>query len=234
MEKRLAKNSWPKIVGGNLPLPFAYKKPNLLSSKEAIKPRTGNFIFRDNFNGNKLDFEWNFLRTPIEKWYELKNGKLYIKSRKESIHTETNFSFIGRRQQNLQFEASTKLNYTLTNSLQTSVLVASQNEKHYLLLGKRLNSEGKIEVFLEETAASVNSGIPTILAKNELSDTSKDLYLKIEGKKRYYDFYYKTSENEKWILLAKDIDAVILSTKQAGGFVGSYLAMYASANHFKM
>lgn len=226
------KNGWLEIVGGNKPLPFVNKKPHLPSSKEVVSPMTGNFISRDDFNGDKLGFEWNFIRTPMEKWYVLNDGKLYITPRKESIHTETNFSFIGRRQQHLQFEASTKLSYTLKNTLQTAGLVAFQNEKQYLLLGKRLNSDGRIEVYLEETAATVNKGTPIILAKKELGEKLKDLYLKIEGKGRYYDFYYKTSEKEEWIILSKDVDASILSTKEAGGFVGTYLAMYASENQF--
>ncbi|TDD99521.1 glycoside hydrolase family 43 protein [Flavobacterium cellulosilyticum] len=226
------KEGWPTIVDGKKPLPFVNKKPNLSPSKENIAPTTGNFVSHDDFNNNQLDYIWNFIRTPLEKWYELSGGKLYIKPRKESIHTETNFSFIGRRQQHLQFEASTKLNYTLTNTLQTAGLVAFQNEKQYLLLGKRINSEGKTEVYLEETAATVNAGKSIILAKQELKDTSKDLFLKIEGKTRYYDFYYKTTEKGEWLLLAKDIDAVILSTKEAKGFVGTYIAMYASLNHF--
>lgn len=226
------KNGWPEIVGGNKPLPFVNKKPDLPFSKETVRPMTGNFVSRDDFNGDKLGFEWNFIRTPLEKWYELSNGTLYIKPRKESIHTETNFSFIGRRQQHMQFEASTKLSYTLTNALQTAGLVAFQNEKQYLLLGKRLNVDGKIEVFLEQTATKINNGNPIILAKNVLKGESKDLYLKIEGKSRFYDFYYKTSEKGEWIPLAKDIDASLLSTKEAGGFVGTYLAMYVSENHF--
>lgn len=60
----------------------------------------------------------------------------------------------------------------------------------------------------------------------------KDLYLKIEGKKRYYDFYYNTSEKGGWMLLAKDIDTVILNINKVRGFVGTCLAMYASENHF--
>lgn len=226
------KNGWPEIVGGTKPLPFVNKKPNLPVSKEKIAPMAGNFVSHDDFNEDKLDLIWNFVRTPLEKWYELSDGQLYIKPRKESIHTETNFSFIGRRQQHLEFEASIKLNYTLTNTLQTAGIVAFQNEKQYLLLGKRFNTDGKEEVFLEETASKVNNGVPIILAKNELNSRSKNLYLKIEGKKRYYDFYYKTSEKGQWMLLAKDIDAVILSTKESQGFVGTYLAMYASENHF--
>jgi xylan 1,4-beta-xylosidase len=227
------KNSWPEIVGGNQPIPFVNKKPNLPVSKEKIAPMTGNFVSHDDFNGNTLDFKWNFIRTPMEKWYELSNGKLNIEPRSANIHSKTNYSFIGRRQQHLYFEASTKLNYTLTTTKQTAGLVAFQNEKQYLLLGKRINSKGKVEVYLEETAATVNGGNSILLASKEIKKNSDDLYLKIEGKGRFYSFYYKSSEKEQWILLAKEVDANILSTKEAKGFVGTYLAMYASSNHFE-
>ena len=226
------KNDWPEIVGGNQAIPMINKRPDLPISKEKIKPMSGNFISHDDFDTNELDLKWNFIRTPSEKWYELINGTLFIKPRKESIHTETNFSFIGRRQQHLKFEVSTKLEYTPTDTLQTVGLVAFQNEKHYLLIGKRLNANHKQEVFLERTANSINKGKSEIVAKKELADNTEELFLKIEGKARYYDFYYKTSQKEEWILLAKDVDGIILSTKEAGGFVGSYLAMYASSNHF--
>ncbi|MEN2402505.1 glycoside hydrolase family 43 protein [Flavobacterium sp. MC2016-06] len=226
------KNNWPEIVGGNQPIPMINKRPNLPLSKEKTEPLSGNFTSHDDFTSDKLDLKWSFIRTPLEKWYDLKGGKLAIKARKESIHTETNFSFIGRRQQHLKFEASTKLEFTTTDTLQAAGLVAFQNEKHFLLIGKRLNANNKQEVFLEKAAIKNDNGKSEIIAKSEINSKAKELYLKIEGRARFYDFYYKTSSKGEWILLAKDIDGVILSTKEAGGFVGTYLAMYASSNHF--
>jgi alpha-N-arabinofuranosidase len=222
------KNNWPEIVGGNKAIPFKNKRPDLPLSKEKTEPTSGNFISKDDFNGDKLDLKWNFIRTPSEKWYALKNGKLYIKPRKESIHTETNFSFIGRRQQHLNFETSVKLEYNPKDTLATAGLVAFQNEKFYLLVGKRLNKALKVEVYLEKA----NKGKVEIVAKKELSNSEKELFLKIEGKGQFYDFYFKTNSKTNWILLAKDVDGKILSTKEAGGFVGTFLAMYASSNHF--
>lgn len=226
------KDGWPTIVGGNNPIPIINKKPNLIASKEKIAPTTGNFISHDAFKNSELDFKWNFIRTPLEKWHELDGKYLYIKPRKESIHTETNFSFIGRRQQHLQFDASTKVTYNLTDTLQTVGLVAFQNENHYLFIGKRLNKDGKEEVFIEKNATSLNESQPTIIAKQVISTKDSDLFLRIEGDKGLYNFYYKTSEKSEWILLADKVDASILSTKEAKGFVGTYLGMYASLNHF--
>jgi xylan 1,4-beta-xylosidase len=228
------KDGWPTIVGGNEALPFHNKRPDLPLSKEKTESLSGNFVSQDDFNGDKLDLKWSFIRTPLEKWYDLKEGKLYIKPRKESIHTETNFSFIGRRQQHLKFEASTKLEFTPKDTLETAGLAAFQNEKQYLLIGKRLNANKKLEVYLEKIASTINKGKSEIIAKKEITAGQKELFLKIEGRGRFYDFYYKTASKGTWIALAKDVDGVILSTKEAGGFVGTYLAMYTSSNHFEV
>ncbi|MDQ6470856.1 glycoside hydrolase family 43 protein [Flavobacterium sp. LHD-80] len=227
------KNGWPEIKGGNNPLPMKNKRPNLPLSKEKTEPNNGNFVWQDNFDSKELSFKWNFIRTPSEKWYALKGGKLYIEPRKESIHTETNFSFIGRRQQHLKFEASVRFEFNPKDNLAAAGLTAFQNEKHYLLIGKRLNADKKLEVFVERTASKINNSKPEIIAKKELSDSDAAVFVKIEGNGRLYSFYFKTKEKEKWDLLIKDVDGSILSTKEAGGFVGTYLAMYASSEHFE-
>ncbi len=226
------KEGWPEIIGGKEPIPFQLKKPNLPSSKENIPPMNGNFIWQDDFSKYKLDFKWNFIRTTSEKWYSLQKGKLLIEARKESIQTETNFSFIGRRQQHLNFDVSTKVDFKLKNKSEATGLVAFQNEKSYFILGKRLNDSGKQEVFVERVSKIINNGKGEIIAKKVLKENSDSVLFRIEGKAGLFNFYYKEKENDSWIVLLKNSDTTILSTKFAGGFVGTYLGMYASGNHF--
>jgi xylan 1,4-beta-xylosidase len=226
------KDGWPEIVGGKEPIPFQFKKPNLCSSKENISPMNGNFIWQDDFNSDKLDFKWNFIRTPSEKWYSLEKGKLLIKARKETIQTETNFSFIGRRQQHLNFDVSTKVDFKLQNQSQTSGLLAFQNEKSYFLLGNRLNDSAKQKVFVERVSKILNNEKREIVAETDLQENSDSVLYRIEGNAGLFNFYFKENENDSWILLLKNSDATILSTKLAGGFVGTYLGMYTSGNHF--
>ena len=110
-------------------------------------------------------------------------------------------------------------------------LVAFQNENYYLFLGERLNAAGKKEIFLEKAASGDENKKPEII--NSVSiENSQVLFFKMEGKTRYYDFYYKTAEEDNWKLLALHVDAINLSTQEAKGFVGTMLAMYASKNHF--
>jgi alpha-N-arabinofuranosidase len=55
------------------------------------------------------------------------------------------------------------------------------------------------------------------------------LYLKVEAREQAYSFY-AASEPGRWFPVAQDVDGRILSTPVAGGFVGTYIAMYASSN----
>jgi len=53
--------------------------------------------------------------------------------------------------------------------------------------------------------------------------------LRIDARDGRYDFSYATREND-WQVLLKDADGTILSTKVAGGFVGTMLGMYAQSS----
>jgi alpha-N-arabinofuranosidase len=52
------------------------------------------------------------------------------------------------------------------------------------------------------------------------------LYLRIRARGARYDFSY-AYRPDAWVLLKGDADGTILSTRVAGGFVGTMLGMYA-------
>lgn len=225
-------NGWPKVVNGKKEIPVVNTRPNLKVSEDAITT-SGNFDWIDNFENEKLGFEWNFMRTPSDKWHKLENNLLQIKFRDINIKEEKNFSFIGRRQQHLEFSASTKVLFDFKNIEQTAGLVAFQNEKHYLYLGVKLNADNNVEVFVEKADSKAQETLEIIHKKLINPKNQKEIILKIEGKNRYYSFYYKLNEEDKWISITENVDAKLLSTREAGGFVGTYLGMYTSNNHFK-
>jgi alpha-N-arabinofuranosidase len=59
--------------------------------------------------------------------------------------------------------------------------------------------------------------------------TPGQMYLKVDAHEQSYNFY-AANEPGEWQTLASDVDGRILSTPVAGGFVGAYIAMYASSN----
>lgn len=228
------KNGWPVITSGKEKVPYVHKKPELQAKSLDANPHNGNFVMEDSFNDSTLALYWNFLRTPRENWYRLDDGQLYIQSRKESIFERVNPSFIGKRQQHLNFSASTAVKHQLPDTSATAGMIAFQNEQHYLLVGMKKTGDQQVAVYVEKASGEKNNGKPFTIAHKKLEDVSSDqsVIFKIEGKGRYYSFYYKTQEKNNWNLLIGHVDASNLSTKVAGGFVGTYLGMYVSREHF--
>ena len=73
----------------------------------------------------------------------------------------------------------------------------------------------------------IPTGTDVVLA--ELPIEGDRIYFKVEADGQAYSFYIAT-EPEAWQPVAESIDGRILSTPFAGGFVGTYIGMYASSN----
>jgi len=70
-------------------------------------------------------------------------------------------------------------------------------------------------------------GTDVILA--EFPVEGNRFYFKVQADGQSYNFYIAT-EPEAWQPVAEGVDGRILSTPFAGGFVGTYIGMYASSN----
>jgi xylan 1,4-beta-xylosidase len=63
----------------------------------------------------------------------------------------------------------------------------------------------------------------------EIPAASKRLYLKVEANGQDYNFYVASVAGE-WKVLSEHVDGRTLSRTNAGGFVGTYIGLYASSN----
>ncbi|HEX7366215.1 MAG TPA: glycoside hydrolase family 43 protein, partial [Pelobium sp.] len=140
------------------------------------------------------------------------------------ITEKGNPAFIGRRQQNKNFSASTLMHFTPKRK-ETAGLLVYQNPEYHFKLEYLLNNGNKLIRLTKVKAGNVE-----ILAEKHISASS--LYLKISASGQDYAFYYATKEGD-WFLLADKVDGRILNRTTAGGFTGVYLAMYASSNGYK-
>ena len=208
---------WPIVSPGTGRVEFSYPVPDL---PETTWPQTP---ARDDFDSPALALQWNFLRTPREEFYSLSErpGHLRLRLRPQQLSEPANPSFVGRRQQHIHFRAQCLMEFTPQIEHECAGLVLIQNNDFHfrfvitqaatpvLRLIKR--SYGKEEILTEQ---------PVNAAK---------LYLKVEAHEQAYSFYF-AEEPEAWQTLAEDVDGRILSTPVAGGFVGAYIAMYASSH----
>ena len=221
-------DGWPTILTGNATVPYVQTNPNLPTQPATGTPTSGNFKRTDDFSSPELGMEWNLIRTPRTTWYSLSSspGWLTITPRSADIGGLDQPSFIGRRQLHAWSSVSTALEYVPGKPGDKAGLVAFQNESRYYFVGVTRTANGNV-VQVEKYSASRRPAEAVVLASVpvRLSATAP-IYLKIEARGAEYDFYY-AQQPDNWILLKSSADGIMLSTKVAGGFIGTYFGMYA-------
>ena len=209
---------WPIVSPGTGRVEFTYPVPNLPEQTWPSAPA------RDDFDASTLETHWNFLRTPRDEFYSLSEcpGHLRLHLRPQRLSAWTNPSFVGRRQQHIHFRAQCALEFAPQNEHECAGLTLTQNNDfHFLFVITKIT--GPLIRLIKRA-----HGKEEILAE-QLIDLAK-FYLKVEAHEQQYGFYFAYEPEGQWQAIAEDIDGRILSTPIAGGFVGAYIAMYASSN----
>jgi len=215
------KKGWPVILPKGKPVPYVVKRPALPA--EAALPANGNFTRHDGFKGAALAPDWLFIRTPRERWYQLTAKGLEIRARGDAIGGGGQPSFIGRRQQHGWAEAETRMSFAPKIEGERAGLVAFQNSDFFYFLGLARENNGiKLCVTRRAGAGDPENGVALAC----VPAPEGPLFLKIAARGGVYDFSYGTKPNQ-WTALLRDADGTILSTKKAGGFVGTVIGMYA-------
>lgn len=221
-------DGWPVILTGSETVPYAHTRPNLPLQLAPPIPTSGNFTIRDEFDGDSLPPYWEIIRTPQERWYDLGStpGSLTLRARPAGFGPSSQPSFVGRRQQHMYATATTAMRYAPLANGDEAGIVAFQNDEHYFVLAiARVN--GATRVHLERRAGPSPTGSAPVIASAPLELASNQpVYLRITARGARYDFSYATRPNE-WKLLQGDADGTILSTRKAGGFVGTMFGLYA-------
>jgi alpha-N-arabinofuranosidase len=207
-------DGWPIVSPGTGRVEFTYPLPDLPEHPWPTTPA------RDHFDAPTLAPDWTFLRVPDAAAWSLgeRPGFLRLRLRPERLSEQSNPSFVGRRQQHIHFAAQAALDFTPQGANECAGLALIQNNNfHFLFVvtttGVRLIKRAYNQ---EET-----------LAEQPLD--ARQVLLKVEAHEQAYSFYTAT-EPSAWRPLAENVDGRILSTPVAGGFVGTWIAMYASSN----
>ena len=175
-------------------------------------------VGRDEFDGNKLALEWNFLRTPVEKWHELEDGRLTLKLRPQVADSLVNPSLIAKRIEHIDFTASTKMKFSTRRDNEHAGMIVYRSSKGFALFVKENKDLALYEVTKKGKAEIVR--IP--YADNEVV-----MYMTSDGKDLH--FFYGKSESSLTDI-GKSIPLSVISDEQNNGFNGPYVGVYASSN----
>lgn len=220
------KDGWPMILTDK-PIPAVNEMKGIqLKNKIVSRQRenliTGNFSYTDRFEGPTLDSRWMFLRNPTAFW-NLDGEGLSIKALPVAVSERESLSALWTRQQHTNFTSETQVDFSPASSKELAGFSLLQNEEYNFVFGKTLiDNKPTITLYRAEKGQVLiaSASVP-----------NKPLRLRIEGKGRYYSFWYAVDGVEGWQLLARGVDAVNLSTNRSGGFIGACIGLYATTNH---
>jgi xylan 1,4-beta-xylosidase len=212
------KDGWPVILEAGKPVPFVVKGPRAMAhATESFDALSGNFTKRDDFNGS-LGPEWLQVHVPKQSRFEFMGGALRVRPLPVNLDEKRNASFLARRQQHLNFDASTSLKAPAGGGISAGLAVY-QNESHWYFFGARRVGNA-LQVFLERDAGEG----PQVVTGTSIA-VVPSLRLRISAEGPNYSFYYDGGQG--WKALRENDDGSILSTEVAGGFVGTVLGPFA-------
>jgi xylan 1,4-beta-xylosidase len=217
-------DGWPMILPPGERVPMVAKTPGGVSVQPSpALPLNGNFNWRDDFTSPELSPAWIMLRTPKETWWSVDTaaGKLKLKPRAEQLSGRGNPSFLGRRVQHARFTASTLLEVPTEPGVSAGMVVFQGERFYYFAHAQR--STNNVLVALERFRGRGGSGLE-IIKSIPLKD-AKTLKLRVAAQESKCAFEYAV-DSGVWESLAADLDATMLTTEVAGGFVGATVGPY--------
>ncbi|MDL2211060.1 glycoside hydrolase family 43 protein [Bacteroides sp. OttesenSCG-928-M17] len=211
------KDGWPQ-VNGNGTVSLQMDVPTLPLKPFEKAPA------RNEFNGERLGFEWQYLRNPIRENYSLteRKGCLRIKASPYTLNETEALSFVGCRQTEHEFTATTLLEFKSSKeNEEAGVTLIQNNTHHYDLLLKRVSGRHIVQLRVKVGSLSY------IAAEKQVK--SNKVTLRIEGNPYQYAFAVSEAGGESFQELGR-LDTRYLSTEVAGGFTGVMIGLYASSN----
>jgi xylan 1,4-beta-xylosidase len=209
---------WPVVNQGQGKILFKQAGPNLPIYNVMASPQ------KDNFTKDSLNFFWNFLRTPRNRFWSLKEKKGFLRMHllPENITELRSPAFIGRRQQDTSFEATCKMLFSPAAENEKAGMVLFMNNNFHFRFERVINN-GKGQLVITKRHA----GVETILRSVPCENTNLTLGVFANGQQ----YGFKMADGKgKWKILLDHVDGRTLSRINAGGFTGTYIGMYGSSN----
>ena len=181
--------------------------------------------FRDNFDSETLNLEWNFRRVPQKGTYLInhKDGYLRLFSSKNVIENRKSCSLLGIRQIKTDFEFSVKMLYNpSTPEIQAGVSLF-QKDDNYLTFTIEKNSKQNIILKL---ISKERKKKPIVVQKTFLKSYNGSITFKVNSENNSYNFYYSLDNGTTFNFFTQTSSDLLLSK----GYTGAYMGIYSTSN----
>lgn len=204
-------NAWP-VVNGNGTVSIDMNVPTLPLQQVEKKPS------RQTFGKQSLGPEWLYLRNPIISNYEITSNSLRLKLSDTSLDELDSPTFVGRRLQHINFQATTSLELSKSNKGdEAGLTVYMDYHSHYDIVIKETSND-KYSIQLRYRLGNLYH------IEKEVPISEKYVHLRVSGDKKEYTFSY--SLDGKAFTKLGSMDVRYLSSETAGGFTGIVLGLF--------
>lgn len=245
-------DGWPIVSYGTGKVEMTYPNPKGLA-EYLLDEKKDEYIL-DHFETEKLGYQWNYLGTPYENFAKLKDSCILLKLLKNKTvpwemdglsaniferlghmgKTRESVSFLGRRQQHSKFETIVKMIFR-PEEMESAGLIVIQNDANQLRLESCLDECGNACVRCMSVRVCIENEKQYYDEKCHASmiieTINENIFLKVAGDETNYSFYAGNNEADLK-LLCENIDGSFLGSETSGGFVGTYIGMFASGGGY--
>jgi xylan 1,4-beta-xylosidase len=221
------RDGWPTILEGGKRIPFTAPKPNIPGLPAGARPVqafTGDISYTDEFTGSALSDQWIGVRTPAVPFYKLEKGQLVLASGGQLGDLTSTPSFIGRRQQHHNARVSTTVSFRPEHDGDRAGLLAYQSDESHLFYGiSRIAGKNVVALYTRAKSKEAKEAKEDVLvASAPLAGDTATLTMQADGASMAFSY----TVDGKTATLADKVDGTLLSTRKAGGFVGTVIGPY--------
>ncbi len=216
-------DGWPVVNKGIGLVENTVESPNLV--KYEVEPVPD----KEEFEGDNLPFHFLYLRNPIPENYCLSARKSYLRMilAPDRMLERGNPTYVGVRQTAMSYRLETKMEFTPQSSEEEAGLVLLQsNQYHYRFVCTLI--EGIKTMTVVRCFEGKEEVVGRVACENS-NPSQKSLILRITANQQVLMFSYSFDGNH-FVPVKSGVDASMLSTDIAGGFVGTTLGLYCSSN----
>lgn len=205
---------WP-VVGNNGKIAFEMDAP-----LPGPTPSPVCYDFCDNFDSDKLDLRWSFVRNPIRENYALSNTGLALKGGKDDLSTEGGQpTLIAMRQPLFNMEFSAHLDGAVEEGQRSGISAFYNSFYHYDIYVTK--EQGEHKVCLRKRICDID----TVVASQTI-DYRDNIRFKIVCDEDWYSFFYEVDGS--FVELGKGRTALFATeATYPMTFTGTFLGVFA-------
>lgn len=232
---------WPIASPETGRVEWEYPFPNLAEQPYPVRSNI------DDFNKPELDFCWNLIGCPTNRPYRIADSMLYIRMTAEPICPEMPpfggppapgrdrpayeskaLGYVARRQEDPSFIVEAKLHAEVCETKNTAGLCMMQNNFTQIRLELSDSPRGAVLRVVKETTDNPFAPYNTEIL-GEIPAAEQDYVLKIYAREQDFSFY-AIDMSGNTMTVAEHIYGGFMGSESAGGYLGTYIGMFASGN----